>query len=390
MIERKLLRRLLESLSYFPIVGLIGARQVGKTTLAKALGAYLPKPVLYLDLENFADAAKLADAQGYLSQHFDKCVILDEVQQRPDLFALLRSLCDQKREPARYILLGSASPYLIRDLTETLAGRIAYHELTPFSLTEIQHLYPMREHWFRGGFPGALLAPTSSLSRKWLLDFVETFVTRDVKRLSGAVPETKIHNLIRMVAHLHGSLLNMSQLSNSLDISQPTVGRYLDLLEGSFLVRRLPPFFENTGKRLVKSPKIYLRDTGLLHRLIGVADAEALAGHPQLGASWEGYVIEQIIREADEGGQFYFYRTSHGAEADLVWITDHNKRICIEIKYSVAPSISRGFQESARDLRPDFRYVIIPEGESYSRSDGIRVCSLPDFLKVEMPVLQSR
>lgn len=390
MIERNLQRYLLESLSYFPIVGLIGPRQVGKTTLAKAIGKQLHKPVLYLDLENPADATRLADAQGYLSQHFDKCVILDEVQERPDLFALLRSLCDQKREPARYILLGSASPHLIRDITETLAGRIAYHELMPFSLTEIRHLHPMREHWFRGGFPGALLAPSLRLSRKWLLDFVETFVTRDVKRLAGVVPETKIYNLFRMVAHLHGNLLNMSQLANALDVSQPTLGRYLELLEGSFLVRRLPPFYENLGKRLVKSPKIYIRDSGLLHRLLGVADAEDLTGRPEVGASWEGYVIEQIISEAAEGGQFYFYRTSNGAEVDLLWITDFGKRVCIEIKNSVAPTISRGFHESARDLKPDLRYVIVPEGESYSRSDGIRVCNLLDFLTMEIPALQRR
>ncbi|MEQ1747342.1 MAG: ATP-binding protein [Saprospiraceae bacterium] len=388
MIERLLLRQVLETLDYFPVVGLIGPRQSGKTTLAKSLGQFLPKPVLYLDLENPADATKLADAQGYLSQHVDKCVILDEVQLRPDLFPLLRSLTDQKREAARFVLLGSASPYLIRENTETLAGRIAYHELAPFSLPEIHDRFPLREHWFRGGFPGSLLAPSIRLSRKWLLDFIETFVTRDVKRLLGAVPETKMHNLIRMIAHLHGGLLNMSQLASSLDVSQPTVGRYLDLLEGGFLVRRLPPFFENSGKRLIKSPKIYLRDTGILHRLSGIPDLDGLAAHPQIGPSWEGYVIEQIIRSAEEGSQFYFYRTAQGAEVDLLWITDRGKRVCCEIKYSVAPVISRGFYESTDNLRADFNYVLIPEGESRTRSDGVRTCALLDFLLNEMPALQ--
>jgi uncharacterized protein len=388
MIERRILPFLLETLGYFPIVGLIGSRQVGKTTLAKSLPNHLEKPVLYLDLENPVDQAKLVDAAGYLSQHADRCVIIDEVQLRPDLLPLLRALTDQKREPARYVLLGSASPYLIRENTETLAGRIAYHELTPFSLPEIASAYSLERHWFLGGFPGALLAPNLRLSRKWLLDFVDTFVTRDVKRLQGVVPEGKIANLIRMVAHLHGNLLNMSQLANSLDVSQPTVGRYLDLLEGSFLIRRLPPYFENFGKRLVKSPKIFVRDTGLLHRLLGVADEDALRGHPQIGPSWEGYVMEQIIATAEAGSQFYFYRTSHGAEIDLFWITDAGKRVGCEIKFSSAPVISRGFFEATNDLRCTNRYVIVPSGESYTRSDGIRICSLPDFLEVEMRLLQ--
>jgi len=390
MIERHLLRPLLETLGYFPVIGLIGPRQAGKTTLARSLSGYMSKPVLYLDLENTADAAKLADPLGYLSQHTDKCVILDEVQLRPDLFPLLRSLTDLRREPARFVLLGSASPYLIRENTETLAGRIAYHELAPFSLAEIHNHFSMREHWFRGGFPGSLLAPSLRMSRKWLHGFLETFVTRDVKRLQGVVPETKIQNLIRMVAHIHGGLLNMSQLASSLDVSQPTVARYLDLLEGGFLVRRLPPYFENIGKRLVKSPKIYVRDTGLLHRLIGVSDLDALSAHPQIGPSWEGYVIEQIMNMAEESSQFYFYRTAHGAEVDLFWITDRGLRVCCEIKYSVAPVISRGFFESTTDLQPDFKYIIIPEGERYTRGDGVRVCALTDFLLQEMAMIQKK
>jgi uncharacterized protein len=387
MIERRILPFLLETLGYFPIVGIVGPRQAGKTTLAKSLHHHLSKPVLYLDMENPVDQAKLTDAAGYLAQHFDKCVIVDEVQLRPDLLPLLRSLTDQQRTPARYVLLGSASPHLIKENTETLAGRIAYHELTPFTYPEIHTLNTLHQHWFHGGFPGALLAPTARLSRKWLLDFLDTFVTRDVKRLQGVVPETKIANLLRMVAHLHGGFLNMSQLAGSLDVSQPTISRYLDLLEGSFLIRRLPPYFENFGKRLIKSPKIYVRDTGLLHRLLGIADEEALRGHPQLGASWEGYAIEQIICNAEEGSQFYCYRTAHGAEIDLVWITDKGLRIACEIKYSTAPVISKGFFEAATDLRCDQRYVVIPTGESYNRSDGVRICSLSDFLLKEMPAL---
>lgn len=390
MITRKILPSLLESLSYFPVVGLVGSRQVGKTTLAKSLHTYLDKQVIYLDLENPVDQTKLADPVGYLTQHIARCVIIDEIQLRPDLLPTLRSLIDQQREPARFVLLGSASPHVVKENTESLAGRIAYHELTPFIYTEVADRYPLRLHWFLGGFPGALLAPNLRLSRKWLLDFIDTFVTRDVKRLQGAVPETKIANLLRMVGHIHGNLLNMTQLSNSLDVSQPTVSRYLDLLEGSFLIRRLPPYFENIGKRLVKSPKIYIRDTGLLHRLLGIADAEALYGSPQIGASWEGYVMEQIMATAEGGSQFYFYRTTNGAELDLFWITDRGYRVGIEIKFSTAPTISRGFFEAVKDTQCQAQYVLIPEGESYTRSDGVRICALPDFLQQEMPALQTR
>ncbi|MFN0037798.1 MAG: ATP-binding protein [Saprospiraceae bacterium] len=388
MIERRIVPYVLETLNYFPIIGLIGPRQVGKTTLAKYLQTQLPKPSIYLDLENESDIFKLSDTQGYLAQHSDKCIIIDEVQLRPSLFPLLRSLTDQQRVPARFILLGSASPHILRDNTETLAGRIAYHELTPFSFSEIKAKFTFREHWFLGGFPSSLLAPSPKMSRKWLLDFLETFVTRDVKRLQGAVPEANIRNLLRMVAHLHGGLLNMSQLASSLDVKQTTVARYLDLLEGSFLVRRLQPYYQNMGKRLAKTPKIYLRDTGLLHRLVGVQDTEMLAAYPNMGASWEGYVIEQIIREANEGSQFFFYRTSNGAEVDLVWVTDQGKMVCCEIKHSVAPVISKGFYQSVEDLKPDFRYVVIPEGEAYSRSDGLRICPLSTFLSVEMEAIQ--
>jgi uncharacterized protein len=384
MIARYITTSLLESLSYFPVIGLIGPRQVGKTTLARSLQPHISKPILYLDLENPTDANKLLDPMSYLGQHQDKCVIIDEVQLRPDLFPILRSLVDQLREPARFVLLGSASPYLIKNNTETLAGRIAYHELTPFLWPEISNTHTMQTHWFCGGFPGALLAPTMRLTRKWQLDFIDTFVTRDVKQLQGSVPETKIANLIRMVAHLHGGLLNMSQLANSLDISQPTVTRYLDLLDGSFLIRRLQPFYKNLGKRLVKSPKIYIRDSGLLHRLSGLTDQEALLGYPQLGASWEGYVIEQIISTAEQGSHFYFYRTSNGAEIDLVWQTANNLCVCIEIKYSSAPSISKGFYEACADIKPNYKYVIIPSGETYSRADGTNICSLPGFLSTEM------
>jgi len=384
MIERRLTEILLRDLTWSPILGLVGPRQVGKTTLVRHLQTLIEKPSLYLDLELASDFQKLDDAEHYLSGHAEKCVLIDEVQTRPELFPLLRALTDQERKPARFILLGSASPHVVRQITETLAGRIAYHELAPFSFSEISPRFSMEEHWFRGGFPGSLLAGEPFIARKWMSDFIETFVQRDLARLGFQVPMTLIRRMISMLAHLHGGLLNLSNLGKSLGVTHPTVNKYLELLEGSFLIRRLPPYSPNLGKRLVKTPKIYLRDTGLLHHLLRIDDAEQLKGHPSIGASWEGFVIEQIIREAPEFTDFYFYRTKSGAEVDLLLLTPGGKLACLEIKYSVAPSISKGFFISLEDLKPAYRFVITPSGETYSCSEGIKICSLAHFLEKEL------
>ena len=389
MIERLLSSKILRDLSWSPIVGLVGPRQVGKTTLVKYLQSKILKPTLYLDLELQEDWFKLEDAQSYLSSHVDKCVIIDEIQVRPELFALLRALTDQKRVPGRFILLGSASPHIVKLNTETLAGRISYHELSPFSQSEIRHLVSQDEHWMKGGFPGSLLASEPLISRKWLDDFTETFIHRDLARLGFVVPLGLLRNLLSMLAHLHGNLLNVSSLAGSLGVTQPTANKYLELLEGSFLIRRLPPYFVNIKKRLVKSSKLYIRDSGLHHYLLKTFDMERLKGNPAIGNSWEGYVIEQIIREAPEFSDFYFYRTHQGAEADLVWITPSGKKVCIEIKFSVSPSISKGFYQSIKDLQADKSYVITPSGECYDRSDGLRICPLSTFLQEEFSRFES-
>jgi uncharacterized protein len=387
MIKRLITERVLESLSFFPVVGILGPRQVGKTTLARVLEHFLEKPTIYLDLELPGDFQKLADAESYLSQHVEKCVIIDEIQLRPELFSLLRALVDQKRVPARFILLGSASPYIVKNVSETLAGRIAYHELAPFSWSEIEENIDFRTHWFRGGFPNALLAPTDNLSLRWLNDFTQTFIERDLQRLRFEVPASTLQRLLSMIGYLHGGMLNQTQLGQSLGVSQPTINRYLELLEGSFLIRRLTPWFSNAGKRIVKTPKIYFRDTGLLHRLWGLPNMEALYGHPNFGASWESYVIEQIMTEAGEFSEFFFYRTQNGAECDLIWKTPRNKTVCIEIKHTSAPIISRGFYESAEDVKADFRYVLVAESEPFLKPKDVKVCSLRHFLKNELPNL---
>jgi uncharacterized protein len=380
MIERRLIHQIKRDLEWSPVIGLVGSRQVGKTTLVKILQQGMVKPTIYLDLELPTDVFKLEDAQTYLKEHEDKCVIIDEIQIKPELFALLRALIDQHRVPARFILLGSASPHIIKLNTETLAGRIAYHELAPFSWSEVMDQVTMTEHWLRGGFPGSLLAPDRIISRKWLNDFTETYIHRDLNRLGFAIPQPLLRNLLSMTAHLHGSTLNMSQLAGALGISQPTVSHYLDILEGSFLIRRLQPWFNNMGKRLVKTPKVYFRDSGLLHHLHRIFDIDTLRGHPVIGASWESYVIEQIIREAPEFTEFYYYRTQNGAEIDLLCIMPAGQKVCIEIKSSITPSISKGFYASITDLETEYNYVITPGKETVTRADGVRVVGLEWFL----------
>ncbi len=390
MIQRLITQAVLRDLNWSPIVGLVGPRQVGKTTLARYVQTQILKSSVYLDLELTEDWFKLEDAQSFLKGYENDCVVIDEIQIRPELFALLRALTDQKRVPARFILLGSASPHIVKLNTETLAGRIAYHELAPFSYSEIKPLYSLEEHWIKGGFPGALLPTEPVISRKWMDDFVETFIHRDLARLGFAVSAVMVRNLFSMLAHQHGGQLNASALANSLGVTHPTVNKYLELLEGSFLIRRLSPYFRNVGKRLTKSPKIYIRDSGLLHYMLRIFTIDQLRGNPIIGASWEGYAIEQIMNEAPEFSEFYYYRTSHGAEVDLIVITPSGKMVCIEIKFSVAPNISKGFYQSVEDLQPDFKYVITPAGDRFDRADGLRICPLPVFLEQELPALDER
>lgn len=389
MIDRELSRLLIDDLSYFPAIAIVGPRQVGKTTLAQSLGNALPKPMLYIDLESESDQQKLSDAETYLGSQADKCVIIDEIQLMPRLFPLLRSLIDRKREPARFILLGSASPTLLKQSTESLAGRIAYNELMPFSWSEVKTLVSPTQHWFRGGFPVALLAPDTAKAQRWLANFTYTFVERDLRGMNYQISAQTLTKFMRMLTHVHGGVLNYSDLGRSMDVSVPTIKFYIDLLEGGYYVRTLAPYFINVGKRLVKSPKLYIRDSGLLHSLARIPDYEELLSNPLVGASWEGYVIEEIVKQTTPGSEYYFYRTQVGAECDLLLITPTGKRICIEIKLSNAPTVSRGFYESIRDIQPDAGYVIIPQGEKYPKSKTpdripVWVCSLPEFLESEL------
>lgn len=382
MITRAITETILKNLSVFPAANIIGPRQVGKTTLARHLQTRLGKPSIYLDLQDEQDIDKLASPALFLREHTDKCVVIDEIQRLPSLYSQLRSLIDQRRDPARFVLLGSASPSIIKGVSDSLAGRVFFSELMPFSLLEAQGVSSWQTHWVRGGFPNVLAMPDEALVAEWFDGFTRTFVERDLRELGYNLTPGLFSRLLRMLAHLHGQMLNVTTLANSLDSRSATITQYIDLLEGGFLLNRLMPWYANVGKRLVKTPKIYVRDSGLLHHLLRVRNYDALLGNPVVGASWEGYVIEQIMRATHRKWEYYFYRTQHGAESDLVLVSPSGELYCIEIKFSSAPALSRGFYQSIADLKPAHKYVIVPVGDSYAKEGGVRVINLPEFLQL--------
>ncbi len=388
MIQRSILPAINEALSYFPAIGILGPRQVGKTTLVKMIQAQMTQPSLFLDLERDSDQQKLAEPELFVQQYTDRCIIIDEIQLMPTLLPLLRWTIDQQRQPARFILTGSASPDIVKNNTETLAGRIAYFELMPFSLPEIHLQKQTFEHWFYGGFPDALLAPTPHLAELWLENFIETYLHRDIRRIGYDITIVSMKRLLKMLASSSGMLLNVEGLCNGLGMGTNTVKKYLDILEGSFMIRRLQPFYANVSKRLVRSPKVYVRDSGLLHQLMGIHTMEQLQGSMGLGNSWEGYVIEEIVKVGGKRFEYFFYRTQAGAEVDLVLEGGKSKQLTmIEIKYSVKAKPSRGFYSAATDLNPNKQYVIVPEGEAWQFSPSVKVCGLFWFLTQELPNL---
>jgi len=380
MNTRVLLKLLEKDLQTVPAVVLFGPRQVGKTTLVKQLVESHPEKFLYLDMELPSDRVKLTDAELFLTRLEDKTVIIDEVQFVPDLFPVLRALIDNKDIPGRFILLGSASPELLQKSAESLAGRVRYRELFPFSISEIERT-ENDKLWFRGGFPRAFLAANDKDAMQWYVDFVRTYTTRDLPLLGLPMPALQTERLLQMLAHQHGQLLNYTTLSKSLGVSQPTVTNALYYLEEAMLVKTLKPWHSNAGKRLVKTPKIYIRDSGMLHYLLGTGSFNQLMGHPQAGNSWEGFVIQQIMSHLPANLLPNFYRTGAGAELDLVLAKGNTITHAIEIKLSSAPKLSRGNTESINDLKPEHRAVIIAGEGGYPLRDGWEVYGLNSFLK---------
>jgi len=382
MITRLFQHQVEETLKWSPAAAILGPRQVGKTTLAKNIAA-ARSSAIYLDLENPSDLLKLSDSFTYLSSLEQRCVVIDEVQLKPELFSQLRPLIDAHRVPGRFILLGSASPSLVKGVSESLAGRIAYMELTGIGLTELPADIDYRENWFRGGFPNALLADSANASKEWLNALIRSYIERDLAHLFGVeLNATILRNFWSMLAHVNGNIWNAETFARSLGISAPTVLRYLSFLEGGYLVRRLQPWFVNAKKRLIKSSKVYVRDSGVLHRLLTLPDYDTLRGHPGIGASWEGYVIEQVFQRLPQGLEAYYYRTQAGAECDLVLVQGITPLACIEIKLTNNPSISKGFINSAEDLKPKYKYIITPDSDTFQIHRGVIVTSLIHFIDI--------
>jgi len=384
MIRRQIEEKLIQRISSNPVVALLGSRQVGKTTLARGIEA--GKPILYLDLERPSDLAKLTDPELYLGKFADHLVVLDEIQRLPDIFPLLRSLVDERRrageKSAQFLLLGSASPELLRQSSETLAGRISYLEMHPLTLSEVAEARAgkMEQHWFRGGYPESFLAADDSTASQWCDDFVTSYVERYLPQLGVAASPVILRRLCSMLAHQQGCTVNVSKLAGSLGIDGKSVRHYMDLLEGLYLLRSLPAWSRNAGKRLVKSPKTYWRDSGLLHSLAGLDDIEKVLGHPVCGHSWEGYCIEQILATIPQNITASHYRTQAGAEVDLVLEHPNGEIHAIEIKRTLSPKLTPAFLESLKTLKATKATYLIPEGEAFPLAKDVEAMSLRSFL----------
>jgi predicted AAA+ superfamily ATPase len=376
LIRRKLEQVVLQHLGVFPAVGVLGPRQSGKSTLVKLLSENIT-PFVYLDLQNYEDLNKLSDPNLFFETNREAVICLDEIQLVPHLFSVLRSVIDKHRRYGRFILLGSASQELIQKSSETLAGRIGLTELSPFVVNEVdgEPEYSLQRYWLRGGFPESYLSQSDAESALWLDNFLRTYVERDIPQLGFQIPALQLRRLLMMCAHNQGQLLNSSKLGESLGLSHPTVKRYVDLLEQTYILRTLQPYHANVKKRLVKSPKVFVRDTGILHRLLLIPDFNSLLGNPVFGASWEGLVIENVIVNMP-GWTPCFYRTSAGDEVDLVLLRG-DRKIAIECKASSAPQLTKGWWDAITDINPDKAFVIAPiDGSSYPLTKKVTITGL--------------
>ncbi|MCM2477738.1 ATP-binding protein [Rhizobium sp. CG5] len=377
MIERRIEKDLLDLIDSSPAVALLGPRQVGKTTLAIDIGT--TRPSIYLDLESEADRARLSEPELYLAQHDDKLVILDEVHRLPGLFQTLRGLIDRNRRAGRrsgqFLLLGSASIDLLKQSGETLAGRIAYLEMQPLDGLEVAP-GDLERLWLRGGFPDSFLASSDRASLRWRQDFIRTYLERDIPQLGPRIPAETLRRFWTMLAHHQSGLHNAAELARSLGVDGKTVAAYLDLLVDLLLVRRLEPWHANIGKRLVKSPKVYVRDSGIAHALLGLGTTEQLLGHPIAGASWEGFVIETMIAAAPPGTAAHFYRTSAGAEIDLLITPPGERPWAIEIKRSLSPKVEKGFYLACDQIQPQRRIVVYPGAETFPLKNDVTAMPL--------------
>lgn len=375
-IPRQFIGTLSQRLRDNPVVALLGPRQVGKTTLARMYAGDAGGEVHFFDLESPSDLARLANPELTLAP-LRGLVILDEIQRMPELFPLLRVLADRPGTPAHFMILGSASESLAGGAGESLAGRISFIDVSGFTLPEVG-MDRWRDLWWRGGFPKAFLAADEAVARQWHGDFIRTFLERDIPQLGIRVPAMTLRRFWTMVAHYHGQVMRFSEFARSLGSSEPTARRYFDILCGTFVIRALPPWFENLAKRQVKSPKVYVRDSGILHALLGVPDHAALEGHPKLGASWEGFAMEQVLAATGDRDA-YFWATQSGAELDLL-VFHKGRRLGFEFKFSDQPTSSRSMHVAMKDLRLDHLYVVHPGIHRFPLAEGIEAVPLADLV----------
>ena len=383
MIKRKVTKKLQNTISQVPAVVLLGARQVGKTTLAKAIAKSTDS--IYLDLEAPEDLFKLSDPSSFLSAYADKLIILDEIQRLPDLFPVLRGLIDKNRELGRrsgqFLLLGSASMDLLRQSSESLAGRISYLEMSGLNLVEVDGQQQGKQNlWLRGGFPESYLANDDDQAMDWLENMIRTYLERDIPQMGFRVPAARLRRLWTMLAHLQGETVNYSKFAANLEVDAKTIKHYIDILTDLLLVRRLEPWHENVKKRLVKSPRFYVRDSGILHRLLGINAHEALLSNPVLGKSWEGFVIENLHSILPKRAETYFYRTAVGAEIDLVIKMPSSEIWAIEIKYGLAPKIGKHYSKTCDDVGASYKYVIYGGEDEFPVGDDINVISMTGLM----------
>ncbi len=384
MLERWITKRLEKNISHNPAVALLGARQVGKTTLSKAIARDMKS--IYLDLERPRDRAKLKDPEAFLEENSEKLIILDEIQRAPDLFMVLRGVIDNNRQQGRngsqFLLLGSASMDLLRQSSESLAGRISYVEMTGLNVLEsggsrkdIQNL------WLRGGFPRSYLSEENEIAMEWLEDLIQTYMERDVPQMGFNVSAQTLHRLWTMLAHLQGETINASKLATNLEVRRAKINEYIDILTGLLLIRRVEPWHVNVKKRLIKSPRYYVRDTGILHRLLGIGDYDALLSNPILGKSWEGFVVENIHSVLPRLAEAYFYRTAAGAEIDLVIKMPNREVWAVEIKHGYAPKISKHYSQTCDDIGATHKFVVYGGDDQFPIGENVRMISLPKIME---------
>ena len=388
-VERDLIKHLKKYLTIFPAVAILGPRQCGKSTLVKSLSQHFDS-ILYLDMQKESDLNKLKEPELFFETNANKLICLDEIQLVPKLFSVLRSVIDENRINGKFILLGSASQDLIQQTSESLAGRIGMLHLSPFLINELDYLerFNLQEFWFRGGFPNSYLAINDESSTIWLDNYIRTYIERDIPQLGFQIETLQLRRLslhfrrlMTMCANNHGNQLNLSKFAESLGLTQPTVKKYIDLLEQTFIVRTIQPYEVNVKKRLVKSPKVFVRDSGILHQLLAIPNFNSLLGNPVFGSSWEGIVLENIIVNMPSW-DYFFYRTATGDEIDLI-LKKGNQVIAIECKASDAPKVTKGFYRSLEVVKPNKTYIIAPTNDTYQIQENVTVIGLSNFLKLQ-------